>query len=47
VLRDIQVRRVLPEERGRFQELMQAHHDLGALAKIGETLWYVASWGEE
>jgi hypothetical protein len=25
---------------------MQAHHYLGALPKIGETLWYVATWRE-
>ena len=24
--------------------LMQAHHYLGALPKIGETLWYAARW---
>ena len=47
MLKDIQVRRVRPEESGRFQELMQAHHYLGALGKIGETLWYVASWRQE
>ncbi len=23
---------------------MQGHHYLGALGKIGETLWYVATW---
>ena len=26
---------------------MQRHHYLGALPKIGETLWYVATWREE
>jgi len=26
---------------------MQQHHYLGSLSKIGETLWYVASWHEE
>jgi len=26
---------------------MQAHHYLGTLPKIGETLWYVATWQEE
>ena len=26
---------------------MQAHHYLGALPKIGHTLWYVASWSGE
>jgi hypothetical protein len=27
-------------EEERFQALMEAHHYLGALAKIGHTLWY-------
>ena len=26
---------------------MQSHHYLGALPKIGNTVWYVASWEEE
>ena len=30
------------EHEARFQQLMQAHHYLGALPKIGQTLWYVA-----
>lgn len=30
-------------QEGIFQELMQAHHYLGALPKIGHTLWYVAT----
>ena len=34
-------------DEGRFQRLMQAHHYLGALPKIGETLWYVARWRDE
>ena len=42
--RDVLVRPVLPEETERFQELMQEHHYLGRLPKIGETLWYVALW---
>lgn len=25
---------------------MDAHHYLGALPKIGHTLWYIATWGE-
>ena len=28
----------------RYRELMEAHHYLGALPKIGETLWYAARW---
>lgn len=41
------MRRVRPEESERYQELIQAHHYLGALPKIDETLWYVATWGSE
>ncbi|MDA8350041.1 MAG: hypothetical protein M0038_14785 [Pseudomonadota bacterium] len=42
-LQDIQVRRLRSEESGRYQALMRVHHFLGALSKIGETLWYVAT----
>ena len=45
MLKQIEVRRVERREEARFQQVMQAHHYLGALGKIGETLWYVASWG--
>ncbi len=41
---------VRPVQRGEechYQALMQTHHYLGSLPKIGETLWYVATWGEE
>lgn len=31
-------------EEARFQSLLQAHHYLGSLPKIGHTLWYVATW---
>lgn len=41
---EILVRPVRPFEESRYQELMQAHHYLGSLPKIGETLWYVATW---
>jgi hypothetical protein len=46
-LREVVVRPVRSCEERRFQELMRQHHYLGALPKISETLWYVASWGEE
>lgn len=46
-LREVLVRPVLPSEERCFQERMQAYHYLGALPKIGETLWYVASWRDE
>ena len=41
-LSEVVVDIVVPEEQARFRSLMQAHHYLGALPKIGETLWYVA-----
>ena len=41
-LSEVVVDIVVPEEQGRFRALMQAHHYLGAVPKIGETLWYVA-----
>ena len=31
-----------PEERRRFQRLLQEHHYLGALRPVGEQLWYAA-----
>ena len=45
-LDEIVVRPVRASEEARYEELMQRHHYLGALPKISETLWYVASWGE-
>ena len=42
ILSEVVVKIVRPEEEGRFRELMQSHHYLGAMPKIGETLWYVA-----
>lgn len=47
MLQEISVRLVEHQEQQRYQELMQAHHYLGALRKIGETLWYVATHGEQ
>ena len=46
-LQEIVVRPVRPFEEPRYQEQMQGHHYLGFLPKIGETLWYVASWHDE
>lgn len=34
-------------EEPRYRELMQQYHYLGNLAKIGHTLWYAATYGEE
>lgn len=46
-LTDLQVRLVQPSEEALYRALMQTHHYLGDLPKIGETLWYVAIWGTE
>ena len=46
-LSELQVRPVQRSEEGRYQELMARHHYLGELPKIGETLWYVATWREQ
>jgi len=41
------VRPVNKLEEPRYRELMQRYHYLGDSAKIGHTLWYVATYGEE
>ena len=41
---EIQVRPVQRGEEARYQEQMARHHYLGDLAKIGQTVWYVATW---
>ena len=46
-LREIVVRPLRSCDEPRYQELMRQHHYLGALPKISETLWYVATWREE
>ena len=46
-LREIIVRPVRLFEEQRYQDVMQQHHYLGSLPKIGETLWYVATWHDE
>lgn len=43
-LKDLQLQLVQRSEEPRFLALMQAHHYLGALPKIGETLWYVVTY---
>ncbi|MFU3625524.1 Druantia anti-phage system protein DruA [Pseudomonas aeruginosa] len=44
ILSEIIVRPVGRDEEPRYQAQMAAQHYLGALPKIGETLWYVATW---
>jgi len=46
-LLEILVRPVCPFEEQCFQKLMRKHHYLGALPKIGETLWYVGTLGDQ
>ena len=46
-LKDLDLRIVQKNEEGKFKELMDQYHYLGALPKIGETLWYVATEKEE
>jgi hypothetical protein len=43
-VREVVVEVVAKPEEARFRDLMQSHHYLGWLPKIGETLWYRASW---
>ncbi|RLD40269.1 MAG: hypothetical protein DRI88_13830 [Bacteroidetes bacterium] len=45
-LQEVAVRPVFSFEELRFQKLMAEHHYLGALPKIGETIWYIATWQE-
>lgn len=46
-LHQVIVQPVHTSEEPRFQQLMQSHHYLGALPKIGNTVWYVATWEDE
>ena len=43
-LREIILRPVIACEEARFRALLDTHHYLGSLPKIGYTLWYVATW---
>ncbi|WPL18469.1 hypothetical protein Thiowin_03542 [Thiorhodovibrio winogradskyi] len=46
-MHDITLRAVAPDEEARFKALLEAYHYLGAAAKIGHTLWYVAIWRDQ
>ena len=46
-LSELHVRPVERHEAARYQAQMARHHYLGALPKIGQTLWYVATWRDE
>ncbi len=47
LLADIRVRPIERSEETRYQSLLATHHYLGALPRIGETLWYVATWQDQ
>jgi len=46
-LSELVVRPVERSEEERYQQGLAEHHYLGALPKIGETIWYVATWRGE
>jgi hypothetical protein len=46
-LQQVIVRPAHASEESRFQQWMQSSHYLGARPKIGNTLWYVATWEDE
>ncbi|MDP3481994.1 MAG: DUF4338 domain-containing protein [Sulfuricella sp.] len=46
-LPELRVRPVERSEEDRYQAQMARHHYLGALPKIGETIWYVATWRDQ
>ena len=46
-LKEVLVRPVRAFEEERYQELMEEQHYLGSLPKIGETIWYIATWRDE
>jgi len=46
-LSQIKLRPVFPAEETSFQQVMQKHHYLGSLPKIGNTIWYVATYSDK
>ena len=44
---EVQIRPARRFDEPRYKELMQEHHYLGDLAKISETLWYIALWRDQ
>ena len=43
----IKVRPVVKDEEARYRELMQAYHYLGFVPKMGQSMWYVATIGNQ
>ena len=46
-LSELKVRPVERSEEAHYQEQMARHHYLGELPKIGETVWYIATWRDQ
>jgi len=46
-LDQLSVRPLLKHEEPRYLQMMAEHHYLGAVPKIGETIWYVATYEEQ
>jgi len=46
-LAEIRVRPLERSEKARYREQLALHHYLGDLPKIGETMWYVATWRDQ
>jgi Druantia protein DruA/DDE_Tnp_1-associated len=44
LLDQISVRPIVKQEESKYWQLMETHHYLGAIPRIGETLWYVATY---
>lgn len=42
-LEDLSVRPITPQEEVEYQRIMGSHHYLGAIPRIGETIWYVGT----
>ena len=46
-LHEIELHPITPSEEPQFRALLDAHHYLGSLPKIGNTLWYVVTWHDQ
>ena len=47
LLNQVSVRPILKQEESKYLQLLEKHHYLGAIPKIGETLWYVAIYQDQ
>jgi hypothetical protein len=46
-LHEIRLRTVGSKEEPHFKALLERHHYLSAVANIGQTIWYLATWREQ